>query len=420
MFAFPGSLAMDYRHHSTIRSPCVVADEDQDFLSRHVNLGWDADGSEWNYRDDYPDILDSDNDLLKLFSREHSFEINHNDVKNPRKSSLEKPVGFLMQVKPRAYVCESLKSSAWGKFISPEKRVCDSSSQAYLNKNTDSNKVSTEQTNKKSGQQLHSVVSGFRRSRSVNDVLQESNCEKESVFEQEHNQPLKQQRKEENSTCGIKRSTNRLHKQFSVYSQNFQLNTRFLSKSHYHISHWRPEKSRVKTKEALTNRKEPVKLKSMNEERLAFKESDKEKQNEIEVRRRFDTDKNRSWVWESESNPSNKLKIFGKANQKQQNCTNKFSKICSSTEFANKKAKLQKNVNEGRKITRPTRQLSEGATSTVSLPAISSHNTSSVTRQKIPHKLGHFPCISTDSLMQQYKKYHDEFIKQRNKNNNKK
>lgn len=408
---------MESRRDSTLCSPRVAIDEDQDFLSRYVNLGWDADSSEWNYRDDYPDTLSSEHDLLKLFgsSREHSFEKVHEDVKSLRKSSLEKPVGLLMN--PRTYVCESLKSSCWGKFLSSEKRVCDSN-QAYLKENIDCNKVKIEQNeDESSGQQRQSVASGRRRSKSVNDLFLESTCEKERVVDQELNQSLKQEGKEEN-TCGIKRATNRLSKQFSVYNQNFDLNTRFLSKSHYHISHWRPEKSRVKTKENLTNRKNQF-LNVSFEERLTFKKNDNDKETEIEeVRRKFNTEKNyRSWVWEPENSPvSNKLKIFGKANPKQQNFSSKSLKTCSSTEFANKKIKSQKNFKETRKIAGPTRQLSQGTTtsSTVSLPAISSHNNmSSVSRQKSPHKLGHFPSISTDNLMKQYQKYHDEFIKQK-------
>ncbi|KXJ07764.1 hypothetical protein AC249_AIPGENE13610 [Exaiptasia diaphana] len=190
---------------------------EDDFLSRCVNLTCDGD-SEWNFADETTDILSFEWDIVKLsvYSREPSREeLRSIRDYGSRKSSLEKPVGHIMQLKPKSLVNENINATFWEKFLSKE-----------ISREPTCKMENTGETWKKSGREIQdntnmNSASLLNRSKSA-DVI--SKCESSSQGKDASFS--KQTSKNINHNCSQNRPNTKTKKHFSVYSKNFHLNSR--------------------------------------------------------------------------------------------------------------------------------------------------------------------------------------------------
>lgn len=111
---------MDLKGSKSLSVPNLFSGED-DFLSRSVNIVSDGE-SDWSFVDEATDILSFEWDTtnLSIYSREPSREEIRWKNDGLRKSSLAKPIGQIMELKPKPLVDDKVKASLWGKFFSKE------------------------------------------------------------------------------------------------------------------------------------------------------------------------------------------------------------------------------------------------------------------------------------------------------------
>lgn len=359
--------------------------QEDDFLSRCVNLTCDGD-SEWNFADEAVDILSFEWDIVNLavYSREPSREeLRRIRDDGSRKSSLEKPVGHIMELKPKSLVNENIKATFWGKFLSKE-----------ISRESPSKRDKTGETWNKSGREIQdntdisSAAALLKRSKSA-DVI--SKCESSS---QGKDASLSKQTSQHiNHNCSQNRSNTKNKKHFSVYSKNFHLNSRFLCRSYYPMSYWKPSKSFPLAREHTTyNTSESV---------IENRKSSMEKPLE-RAKKQF-----RSWIWES---TSEKLVPKTKLIKRKPKCGNDH-KTEKETQ-----SKFSINITQdekvcGRSILNRHKHDAFISERIISLPAISTHSSS--TDKRRPHN--QLPYLSCDDLLRQYQRQHDDLTKKNSK-----
>lgn len=406
---------MDAKGSSSLSWSHLNYGED-DFLSRRVNLSWDGD-SEWNYTDESTDILSFKCDVVNqtAFSREPSTEeLVLHGLDSSRKSSLEKPVGQIMLLKPKPFMNESIRSSFWGKFLSKENSrelsneddesvSISASEQPRISKNATNNATNEFKTVEQNQDNAASIKSSLaKRSKSVDVVCKSTSCAKESVRQPKDVSILKQTSKDSNKSSQNRRNA-KTKQHFSVYSKNFHLNSRFLSKSYYPMSYWRPNISFPLLKERAYSPNESE-FQFKTDKTLTFAAENRDV--EIErIRHNFDTEKQfRSWIWEPEAKHVQQTALI---NKKQK---------CNNNKNENQKqslTKTPKNVDKTASKEKSTKAMSNRqhqnslSCSSISLPAIFTQSV--MVHDKRPTY--NIPSLSCDDLLRQYQKQHVDLIK---------
>ncbi|XP_028518271.1 uncharacterized protein LOC114576221 [Exaiptasia diaphana] len=355
---------------------------EDDFLSRCVNLTCDGD-SEWNFADETTDILSFEWDIVKLsvYSREPSREeLRSIRDYGSRKSSLEKPVGHIMQLKPKSLVNENINATFWEKFLSKE-----------ISREPTCKMENTGETWKKSGREIQdntnmNSASLLNRSKSA-DVI--SKCESSSQGKDASFS--KQTSKNINHNCSQNRPNTKTKKHFSVYSKNFHLNSRFLCRSYYPMSYWKPSKSFPLARERTYSPSDSV----IENKKYSFKRPLERASKQF-----------RSWIWQPASeNLVLKTKII---NRKPKCGQSRHDKKENEKHSKFSKNIIKKEKGCGRSLV--NRLEHEVCTSTISLPAISTHF-SSADKRMPPNSFGQCHNLSCDSLLRQYQRQHDDLIK---------